>query len=252
MNSATGELIEDCRSVKGSAKMKKTETRERSVVKRSARESSLSATIYGNVKKRIINGEFVPGSILLERTLSEEFGVSRTPVREALKRLSQEGWIDWQERRRAVVSEITEEKILELFKVREMIEPFAIAEAVDSGRSQLLAGQLAAVNIKMAAAGSPIDFMKYDMEFHTTIVNSIDISLLASLWQKVKEDMTRLAMHSIYPQRDHEIILGEHNALMDALWRSERENALECIKNHFSITVDYFRKKHESQHNSQA
>lgn len=226
--------------------MEKTEARERGAAKKSARESSLSAAIYRSVKKRIINGEFVPGSIVLERSLSEEYGVSRTPVREALKRLSQEGWIDWEERRRAVVSEITEAKILELFKVREMLEPFAIAEAIECGRSQLLAGQLAAVNMKMAAAtDSQVDFMKYDMEFHTTIVNSIKLSLLDALWQKVREDMTRLAMHSIYPQRDHDVILGEHNELMDALWRSERERALKCIRKHFSITVDYFRKKHE-------
>ncbi|MEG1911875.1 MAG: GntR family transcriptional regulator, partial [Cloacibacillus sp.] len=67
------------------------------------KDQNLSSTIYESIKERIINGDFLPGGILMERTIADEFGVSRTPVREALKRLSQEGWVDWEERRRAVV-----------------------------------------------------------------------------------------------------------------------------------------------------
>ncbi len=222
--------------------MIKTNQRGRKIQKTQEREISLSAALYENVKEKIINGEVRPGSIILERPLAEEFGVSRTPVREALKRLSQEGWIDWKERRRAVVSEITVPKILELLKIREMIEPFAVAEAIDGGAAQLLAGHLAAINIKMSAArDAPVEFMKYDMEFHTALVNSLNVSSLNVLWQKVREDMTRLAMHSVYPQRDPEIIAGEHKTLMDALWHAERDAALRCIKEHLSVMVDYFR-----------
>ena len=90
--------------------------------KTAKKEQNLSSAVYEAIKDKIINGEFLPGSILMERSIAEEFGVSRTPVREALKRLSQEGWVDWEERRRAVVSEITISKIMELFTLREMID----------------------------------------------------------------------------------------------------------------------------------
>ena len=98
------------------------------------KEQNLSSSVYELIKNKIINGEYMPGSVLMERSIAEEAGISRTPVREALKRLSQEGWIDWEERRRAIVSRITIEKILELFTLREMIEPFAIKKAIDDGR----------------------------------------------------------------------------------------------------------------------
>ena len=71
--------------------------------KTAKKEQNLSSAVYEAIKDKIINGEFLPGSILMERSIAEEFGVSRTPVREALKRLSQEGWVDWEERRRAVM-----------------------------------------------------------------------------------------------------------------------------------------------------
>ena len=79
------------------------------------KDQSLSSMVYETLKQRIINGELLPGSVMMERTLAEDFKISRTPVREALKLLLQEGWIVWEERRKAVVSEIKESDVIELF-----------------------------------------------------------------------------------------------------------------------------------------
>lgn len=208
------------------------------------KDQSLSSMVYTAMKEKIINGDFMPGSVLMERQIADEFGISRTPVREAMKRLAQEGWVDWQERRRAVVSQITIEKILELFTLREMIEPFVIRKIIEEGHPQILAGQLAAVNADMEAAKNfPLDFMKYDMEFHTTIVQFMGLSSLNLMWQKIREDMTRLVMHSYYPRRDPNVILYEHKSIIDALWDSDSKKALEFIGGHFSVIVDLFKKQ---------
>lgn len=215
-----------------------------SAEKTAKKEQNLSSSVYEYIKNKIINGDFPPGSMLMERSIAEECGVSRTPVREALKRLSQEGWIDWEERRRAVVSEITVPKIMELFTLREMIEPFAVKKIIADGKPQPLAGQLAGVYQEMCAAkDSPVDFMKYDMLFHTTIVDYLGLSVLSTLWQKVSEDMTRLVAHSIYPRRSPDAILQEHKDIIDALWNSDSERALKCINGHFSVIVDLFKAK---------
>ncbi|MDO4559391.1 MAG: GntR family transcriptional regulator [bacterium] len=212
------------------------------------KEQNLSSALYESIKNKIINGDYMPGSLLMEREIAEEAGISRTPVREAIKRLAQEGWVDWEERRRAIVSQITIEKILDLFTLREMVEPFAIKKAIDDGMQQLLAGQLAVVFQEMEAAkNSPIDFMKSDMKFHTTIVQFMGLQNLDALWQKISEDMTRLVMHKIYPRRDPDQILREHKELIDALWNTDREKALSCIGGHFSIIVDMFKRKRDEQ-----
>lgn len=211
------------------------------------REQNLSSSVYEAIKNKIINGELMPASILMERTIADEFGVSRTPVREALKRLSQEGWVDWEERRRAVVSEITISKILELFTLREMMEPFAIKKAIEGGHPQILAGQLAAAYEDMEASkDSPVDFMKHDMEFHAVIVHSMKLLSINMMWQKISDDMMRLVMHSVYPRRDTSVILHEHKELIDALWNSDAKKALECIRGHFSVIVDMFEQKREN------
>ena len=70
------------------------------------KDQNLSTVIYEAIKEKIIKGEYTPGTLLMERSLADEFQVSRTPVREALNGLSQAGWLLWEERRRAVVSEI--------------------------------------------------------------------------------------------------------------------------------------------------
>lgn len=211
------------------------------------KEQNLSSLVYEKIKEKIICGDFMPGSILMERSIAEEFGVSRTPVREALKRLAQEGWVDWEERRRAIVSEITIPKIMELFTLREMIEPFAVKRAIADGRSQVLAGQLAGVYREMEdAKESPVDFMRCDMKFHTTIVQFLGLSNLNVMWQKISEDMMRLVMHAVYPRRDPDIILREHMELIDALWNMDEKRALMCIEGHFSVIVDMFKQKKTS------
>ncbi|MEG1911874.1 MAG: FCD domain-containing protein, partial [Cloacibacillus sp.] len=130
------------------------------------------------------------------------------------------------------------------FTLREMIEPFVIKRAIAQGKPQLLAGQLAAVNQEMEAVkDSPFEFMKRDMEYHTTIVQFMGLGNLNAMWQRVSEDMTRLAAHSIYPRRAPDVIIAEHKELIEALWTANAEKAQACISRHFSIVVDIIREK---------
>lgn len=68
------------------------------------KSESLSNYVYEAIKKKIINGELAPGNSLMDRALAAEMGVSRTPIRDALKRLSQEGCVLWREHKGIVVS----------------------------------------------------------------------------------------------------------------------------------------------------
>ena len=89
-------------------------------------KQNLSNVIYLDIKRQIVELRLLPGEVLLERTLASSLGTSRTPVREALKRLAQDGWILWQERRRAVVRDISIKDVQEVFMLRKMVETFAI------------------------------------------------------------------------------------------------------------------------------
>ena len=148
----------------------------------------LSNRIYDELKAGILELRFAPGSFLLERSLAAGAGVSRTPVREALKRLAQEGWIVWQERRRAVVRSLTLEDVKEIFALREMIEPFAISAIFSRNESRLLAGRLSFVmNAMHDAMGDPVAFMKEDMKFHSIIISFLGNTRLEDIWRRIAE-----------------------------------------------------------------
>ena len=187
------------------------------------KDQSLSSMVYETLKQRIINGELLPGSVMMERTLAEDFKISRTPVREALKLLLQEGWIVWEERRKAVVSEIKESDVIELFKLRDMIEHFAIKSIIESGEPQVLAGSLVPITNEMEKLkDSPTEFMKKDMEFHSAIVDKLGITKLAPL-------------------------VAEHRRLINAFWNGDVGEALECISEHCAQILKVYQLKHTAK-----
>lgn len=203
---------------------------------------NLSTTIYEAIKEQIIRGELTPGSVLMERTLADSFAVSRTPVREALKRLSQEGWLLWEEHKRAIVSEITEADVREVFALREMIEPFAVRKIITDGQPQVLAGLLVPITNEMEKlSGSPTEFMNKDMEFHTTIVVQLGLTKLIPLWVKIYYDMMRFDVQSMYPKRRPDEIISEHRRLINAFWNGDLEDALDCIYLHFAQIFEAYK-----------
>lgn len=208
-------------------------------------EKNLSTSIYDAIKEKIINGELKPGSILMERKLAGDFGVSRTPVREAIGRLAQDRWVIWRERKRTIVSEITQDDVFELFTLRDMIEPYAIRKIITEGQPQLMAGILAAkIDEMLPVMDNEIEFMKHDIAFHTAIVDALGINKLKPLWQKISEDMMRLNVQAVGQARPSKDIIAEHRTIMDAFWNKDLEKALSCMKMHTGMILKIYNMKH--------
>src|SRR5881275_3483532 len=102
---------------------------------------NLSARVYNQIKNLILCNEVMPGQKLHHQELSERLGVSRTPVREALTRLVQEGYVSFLPNRGFTCKEIRLQEAEELYELREALEAFAVERAVinltQSGMSQL-------------------------------------------------------------------------------------------------------------------
>lgn len=114
-----------------------TDTHERRVpvndqVKRSS--GSIQSRVIAEMRQRIIAGDVEPGSMISEQAISEEFGVSRTPVREALKQLQTEGLIEIRPRVGTFVSAPSRREIIELFEMKELLEGAAARLLAQRGR----------------------------------------------------------------------------------------------------------------------
>ena len=88
--------------------------------------------VYAAIKKDILQGHYAPGDILNERRLSEELGISRTPVREALQMLEQDGWLKMETYKGAVVREFDPHYMRNLSRIRTALEVCALEEAVSN------------------------------------------------------------------------------------------------------------------------
>lgn len=186
----------------------------------------------------IVEGELPPGERVNEGALSEQFGISRTPLREALKVLASEGLVELRPNRGTRVSAITPEEVGELF------------EAV--GGIERLAGELAAVRMtdrgmerlralhermeRHYEAGERHEYFRLNQQIHNTIVSLAGNSVLeathASLMVRVRR-ARYMAIQS--PERWHESV-QEHRAILHALEARDPAAAGELILNHVHRT----------------
>ena len=133
---------------------------------------SARITVADHIRKRIVSGEFELGASLSEAALASEFGVSRTPVREALKQLQTEGLVKTKPRVRTFVSVPSRAEIIELFQIREIIE--GAAARILAGRGSVPELELLRANVSRSdnalAANDVTTYVGLVVEFHRLIV----------------------------------------------------------------------------------
>src|SRR5262247_3233434 len=132
---------------------------------------NLSARVYNQIKNLILYNEIMPGQKLHHQQLSERLGVSRTPVREALTRLVQEGYVSFLPNRGFTCKEIRMQEAEELYELREALEAFAVEKAIEN----LTDSALDRLREKMTVYGRDVgnrftrDRLVFDQDVHLGI-----------------------------------------------------------------------------------
>lgn len=182
----------------------------------------------------IVEGELPPGGRVNEGTLSEQFGISRTPLREALKVLASEGLVELRPNRGTRVSAITPEEVGELFEVVSGIERLA-GELAAVRMTERDIERLRALHERMERhyeAGERHDYFHLNQQIHNTIVSLAGNSVLeathASLMVRVRR-ARYMAIQS--PERWHESV-QEHRAIMKALEARDAEATGNLLLHH--------------------
>jgi DNA-binding GntR family transcriptional regulator len=153
-----------------------------------ADEESLNASVYAELRERLVTGRMAPGHELSTRTLAAELGVSQTPVRDALSRLAAEGAVSIRSKRRIRVPHMTQDRFDDLLRCRLMLEPEAAVLAlphIDAGRIAHLRAVDAAIDA--AIAGGDADaYMRANHDFHFTLYGAQPgatlLQLIETLW----------------------------------------------------------------------
>src|SRR4249920_2363750 len=129
---------------------------------------NLSARVYNQIKQLILCNEIMPGQKLHHQQLSERLGVSRTPVREALTRLVQEGYVSFLPNRGFTCKEIRLQEAGELYQLREALEAFAVEKAIENLTEAAFTELSAKINLygKDVQKRFTRDRLVYDQDVH--------------------------------------------------------------------------------------
>ncbi len=198
----------------------------------------ISNVVYALMKNRILSLHYQPGTLLTERALAEDLEVSRTPVREAIQRLAQEGWLRINARRNIQVRDVTIADFGEVFQARRMIEPAAVDLAFSTGIAASLPWKLDEAMANMGASrGDLYSFITADQAFHAVFFDALHNSRLSRMWKTLSEDMVWLGILAMgHDERRYAIVTKEHERIVESVRRRLRRASREAMVAHLDVT----------------
>lgn len=194
----------------------------------------LREIVYEELKRQILVGEIPPGSRMMEVELADDMGVSRTPVREAIRKLEKEGLVTIEPRRGAYASDISIKDIEDVLEVRQDLEGMAAAlaalKATDAQKEELR--QATEEYRKAVETGNVKEIIKRDEAFHKIIVSCSDNNTLINLVSQIQE----LALRFRYLYYDDFTRFNsqptEHKEIIDAIISGDSERARQAADEH--------------------
>lgn len=190
--------------------------------------------VFNSLRKAILKGELIPGERLMEKQLAEKMGVSRTPIREAIRKLELEGLVIMVPRKGAEVAMITEQDITDVLEVRAALESFAVKMACSRMDQQNINDMLAVNDAFMGAAkrNDVETVIKKDVEFHDTIYRATGNKKLIAMITNLQEQIYRFRVEYIRQMDDFSTLMSEHEEIVNAIVNKDSLKAQEVATQH--------------------
>lgn len=216
---------------------------------RASRPVGTAEGAYGRIKGRILRLELEPGRVLSEPELALQYGVSRTPIREALIRLADEGLVDIIPKSGTIVSRIVPHLLPEAILVRKALEDVTTRYAAErASGSDLL--RLEACILKQEEVATSSDYESFhiaDEEFHATIAEIAGFPGIWTLVERAKMHVDRYRRLTLPIAGRMERVIREHRQVLDAISRHDPALASNVMGAHIAgleICIDKIRIQH--------
>lgn len=199
----------------------------------------LRDVVFQTLRQAILKGELKPGERLMEIQLANKLGVSRTPIREAIRKLELEGLVLMVPHKGAEVAQITEKNLRDVLEVRKALEELAVSLACmrmteeDLQKLRQAQGQfeevLTSEDITLVAEA--------DVAFHDVIYMATDNQRLIHLLNNLREQMYRYRVEHLKQKMWHSQLLEEHKSLVVAMEKKDVKRAMELTCEHIDNQV---------------
>ncbi len=200
------------------------------------RHLSLPESVHEVLRSRILNNELPAGTPLVELNIAEEFGVSRTTVRAALRELQTERLIEVQPRRQTIVTRMSAEDVEEACYARFTLESAGLLENWDTARAGLVGDMAEAVRVMQLACdkGDLGGIVDADTELHRLIVQAGGHPRIIEMWSTLNGQMGALMRSSLDRQGiDMAEAVQRHTKLLNAFRRKDPAVALAALRLHY-------------------
>ncbi|WP_068110732.1 GntR family transcriptional regulator [Tropicimonas marinistellae] len=220
---------------------------ERLVAERRAAGGTLEGVIFDQLQTRIVTLEYPPGHMIFENEIAAEFGVSRTPVRQAFFRLAMADLLEVLPQRGARVSYLSRDKVRESQEVREVLEVHAVAEAArkwsasdpegrlfDDEIDRLIAAQTRSVEAKDYTA-----FTRLDEEFHCAIMRLAGNTTLLDTVSAIRAHLNRIRYVELQVAHHDAAAIEHHRKIVEAIRANDPDRASHQMTAHLKMLEEF-------------
>ncbi len=202
----------------------------------------LRDVVFNTLRQAILKGELEPGERLMEIHLADRLGVSRTPIREAIRKLELEGLVLMIPRKGAEVARISEKSLRDVLEVRRSLDQLAIELAIERMTDDDIAAlEAAQEQFREAVAGADaMAIAQCDENYHDIIYNATGNSRLVQILNNLREQMYRYRLEYIKDADKRQILVLEHDQILKAVKGRHVAEARIAIREHIDnqeITV---------------
>ncbi len=194
----------------------------------------LRDVVFNTLRQAILRGELKPGERLMEIHLADRLGVSRTPIREAIRKLELEGLVTMIPRRGAEVARITEKNLRDVLEVRRALDAFSCELACDRITKQE-EEELRRACEEFADATTTRDatvIAAADVRLHDIIVRAAGNDRLTELINNLSEQMYRYRFEYIKDTSNHDKLIEEHRIIYESIVKKDKRTAARTAKLH--------------------
>ncbi len=214
--------------------------------------SSARDYVYGELRRRLMAGAFMPGERLREEHIAAELSVSRTPVRSAIERLVADGLVKHEGRRGAVVLGWQDRDIDEAFELRMLLEPYSAKAAAERATPEQIL-ELERINQCMQDAVNSNDpdsvarVQHYNNQFHHALLNAAQSARVRSMVESLLDMPIIIGSFYFYTRDDMLRSVEHHRQIIAALRARDAECAQIAVRFHLASTHLLFRSHRKSR-----
>ncbi len=201
---------------------------------RNEKKTNLSNQVYHLIKDKILTGEFAGGSKIPEETLAEQFNVSRTPIREAVRRLSEYGLVVIKPRSHAIVKEVDEKEAQDIASVRICLEQLAVDTITEESLvrhreeiSRRAADCLFAIGIANRAL-----VYENDSLFHMAIIKASENDILVNMYKRLDAQIQQLRIVQNLPDIELSGYIDQHSQIIQLLNNGDKDLCKKALIEH--------------------